>query len=133
MPKGKARPLSSSRMFKIHAHNNRPPASPPAWGRMSGNTSNAVEQNKNHMKPSLLPTPFLISAIGTIIGSLTEVETNRINLRALEARLSHEREMYGMKAEFLRDLLHSLVDRRVDAVERGFHDTLAMYAEQCRH
>ena len=85
------------------------------------------------MQPSLLPTQFLTSAIGAIMGPLAEVEQGRTKLRALEVQLSHDREMYGMKADFLHGLIRSLIDRRVDAVQKGFHEVLAMYAEQCRH
>jgi len=85
------------------------------------------------MNPSLLPTNILLSAFSAIIGSMTEVEQSRIKLRTLEVQLAHNQEMYVIKTDFLRDLIHSLVDRRVDAVERGFRETLALYAEQARH
>ena len=67
------------------------------------------------------------------MGPLAEVEQGRTKLRALAVQLSHDREMYGMKTDFLRDLIHSLIDRRVDAVQKGFQEVLAIYAEQCRH
>ncbi len=67
------------------------------------------------------------------MGPLAEVEQGRTKLRALEVQLSHDREMYGMKTDFLRGLIRSLIDRRVDAVQKGFQEVLAMYAEQCRH
>jgi hypothetical protein len=85
------------------------------------------------MQPTLLPTQFLSSAIGAIMGPLAEVEQGRTKLRALEVQLSHDREMYGMKTDFMRGLIRSLIDRRVDAVQKGFQDVLAMYAEQARH
>lgn len=50
---------------------------------------------------------------------MAEVEQSRIKLQALEVQLSHDRAMYAIKTDFLRDLIHSLIDRRVDAVERG--------------
>jgi hypothetical protein len=85
------------------------------------------------MKPPLLPTQFLTSAISAVMGPLAEVEQGRTKLRALEVQLSHDSEMYGMKTDFLRSLVRSLVDRRVDAVQKGFQEVLAIYAEQCRH
>ena len=85
------------------------------------------------MKPPLLPTNFLMSTLGMMVSNMAEVEKSRIGLRSLEVQLSHDREMYGMKTDFLRDLIHSLIDRRIDAVERGFNATMTMYAEQARH
>jgi hypothetical protein len=66
-------------------------------------------------------------------GNAAEVEHGKTRLRALEVQLSHEREMFGQKADLMRDFIKALIDRRVDAVRLGFTETLAMYAEQCRH
>jgi hypothetical protein len=90
---------------------------------------------------------MLMSALragASIAGSAAEVEHGRTKLRALdvqlahrertlETQLSHERGMFDMKAGMVRDLIHALVEQRVDAVRHGFLDTLNMYAEQCRH
>jgi hypothetical protein len=84
-------------------------------------------------QPLPLPTHFLSSAIAAVIGPMAEVEQSRIKLRALEVQLAHNQEMYAIKADFMRDLVHSLIDRRVDAVERGFRETISLYAEQSRH
>jgi hypothetical protein len=110
-------------------------------------TSNAAGQNKQHMSMNSQQTQLLMSALGAaanIAGTVAQVEHGRTKLRALEVeilqrertletQLSHEREMFGMKAGLMRDIIHALIDRRVDAVQQGFRDTLTMYAEQCRH
>jgi hypothetical protein len=85
------------------------------------------------MTPTLLPTHFLTSAIGAVMGPMAEVEQGRTKLRALEVQLNHDSEMFGMQTDFLRGLVRSLIDRRVDAVQKGFQEVLAMYAEQSRH
>jgi hypothetical protein len=74
-----------------------------------------------------------MSMLGTIVSNMAEVEKSRIGLRSLEVQLAHDREMYALKTDFLRDLIHSLIDRRIDAVERSFNLTMGMYAEQARH
>ena len=74
-----------------------------------------------------------MSGLGMIVQNMAEVEKSRIGLRSLEVQLSHDREMYGMQTDFLRDLVKALISRRVDAIERGFNTTMSLYAEQCRH
>jgi hypothetical protein len=103
-------------------------------------------------------TQMLLHALGAaahIHGTKAQVEHGRTKLRALQVQLanqertmaaqhshrenmldiqlSHDREMFSMKSDLLRDLIKSLIDRRVDAVQHGFVQTLNMYAEQCRH
>jgi hypothetical protein len=48
-------------------------------------------------------------------------------------QLDHDRQLFGMKADLVRDLIEAVVEKRVDAVRKGFTNTLGMYAEQCRH
>lgn len=85
-----------------------------------------------------------LSAAAHINGNKAQVEHGKTQLRALELQLSHqertldkqlshEEAMFAMKADLTRDLIKALIDRRVDAVRHGFTETLAMYADQCRH
>jgi hypothetical protein len=92
-------------------------------------------------------TQFLMSALNAAVnmrGTQAQVEHGRMKLRALEAelmhreetlamQLSHERQIFSMKADLMRDLVKALIEQRVDAVRQGFVETLATYAEQCRH
>jgi hypothetical protein len=83
-------------------------------------------------------------ALTSITGMETGVEHRRLKLRALEAQLahrertmetqlSHDREMFDLKADLVRDLIKALIDGRIDAVRKGFTEALAVFSEQCRH
>lgn len=74
-----------------------------------------------------------LGAAATIAGSAAEVEHGKTKLRGLEAQLTLQKEIFEMKADLMRNLIHALIDRRIDAVRQGFLETLATYAEQCRH
>ena len=75
----------------------------------------------------------MLGIFETFIKSAAEVEKGRTQLRALDVQLSHNREIFPMQANLMRDMIHALIDRRVDAVRQGFVETLSIYAEQCRH
>ncbi len=89
-------------------------------------------------------TQMLMSAIQAAANIANTNARSQIKMRELELHLSHheqlhrsqlhhDRQMFGMKAELVRDLVRAVVEKRVDAVRQGFTDTLGMYAEQCRH
>ena len=108
--------------------------------------SNAAENNKP-MPIHPQHTQFLMSALQAAVnmrGTQAQVEHGRIKLRALEAelehrqqtmamQLSHERQIFAMKADLMRDLISALIEQRVEAVTHAFSETLAVYAEQSRH
>lgn len=90
---------------------------------------------------------MLMSALGaasSIAGTMAQVEHGKTKLRALDAqlvhnqkaletRLAHEKDIFEIKTGLVRNLIHALIEKRVDAVQQGFRDTLAMYADQARH
>jgi hypothetical protein len=90
---------------------------------------------------------MLMSALGaasSIAGTVAQVEHGKTKLRALDAqlvhnqkaletRLSHEKDIFEIKTGLVRNLIHALIERRVDVVQQGFRDTLTIYAEQARH
>jgi len=90
---------------------------------------------------------MLMSALGaatSIAGTVAQVEHGKTKLRALDAklvhnqkaletRLTHEKDVFEIKTGLVRDLIHALIERRVDVVQQGFRETLTMYAEQARH
>ncbi len=47
--------------------------------------------------------------------------------------MAHDREIFGMKTELVKNLISALIEKRVEVVRQGFIDTLALYADQCRH
>lgn len=81
-------------------------------------------------------TQLLIHAVGhmsRMSRDKREMEIGKIKLQALEMQLNAQRDMMGTKAELFRELLHAMIDLRVDAVREGFGQTLSMFAEQARH
>jgi hypothetical protein len=90
---------------------------------------------------------MLMSALRTaaaVANRKVDVEQGRIRLEALElqlqhreqalgAVLSHEKHVLSLKVDLMRDLMRALLDKRIDAVQQGFCETLSMFAEQCRH
>lgn len=62
-----------------------------------------------------------------------EIEKGRMQLRALEMQISHRYDMAEMQASLARDLIHALIERRIEAVQSGFTALLSSYAEQARH
>jgi hypothetical protein len=85
------------------------------------------------MRPNPLPTQLLMGGLSSIIANFTEVEKGRTRLQALKVQLDHDENIYGMKTTFLRHLLEAMVTRKVDALENGFKETLALYSEHSRH
>ncbi len=78
---------------------------------------------------------FLSDALRAMVhmkGSAAKAERAQTELRALEARLSHERDIFGLRTDLMRDLIRALIEQRVDAISNGFLATLAMYAEESR-
>ncbi len=84
-----------------------------------------------------------LGAASSIAGTVAQVEHGKTKLRALDAqlihnqkaletRLSHEKDIFEIKTGLVRDLIHALIERRVDVVQQGFRDTLTIYAEQAR-
>ena len=68
-----------------------------------------------------------------------DLEERRIQLRALEKNLDHRLEMEDrniemarIQAALARDLIHALIDRRIEAVQDGFKAVLNIYNEQSR-
>ena len=83
-----------------------------------------------------LHSQLILSAIGSAARMHqhdTEIEHGRTKLRQFELQLEHDREMFGMKTELIRSLIHALIEKRVDAVEKGFSGILSMYADDSRH
>lgn len=85
-----------------------------------------------------------MEAAAQIFGGITNMENQKMQLIELKLQLDHrehmvdsllehEREIFEAKANLMRDIIQSMIDRRVDAVCKGFHDTLTLYADQCRH
>jgi hypothetical protein len=85
-----------------------------------------------------------IRAAVHIAGGRAQVEHGKTKLNALEMQLAHdekaieehhlhEKEMFALKANLVRDLVKALIERRIDAVVQGFSQTRSMYAEQSRH
>lgn len=79
-----------------------------------------------------------------IFGGINDTENQKLKLMEMQVEfdhreqmfdsvLTHEREIFVAKANLMRDIIQSMIDRRVDAVCKGFHDTLTLYADQCRH
>ena len=92
------------------------------------------------MEPITTLTPILMDMFlkGTQleterIQSAERLEHRRLRLQALEAHLDHQAELARINAQTTRDLLHSLIDRRIDAVAAGFLAILKLYAEQHQH
>jgi F0F1-type ATP synthase delta subunit len=85
-----------------------------------------------------------LKAAASVANRKVDVEHGRLRLqelelqlehreRTLDAVLSHEKHALSLKTDLMRELLKALVEQRVDAVRQGFLDTLAQYADQCRH
>lgn len=75
----------------------------------------------------------VLSAAAHMANKHTEIETGRHELHATAARLEHERGIFEAKSGVMRDLIEALVEKRVAAVNDGFGEVLALYAEQARH
>ena len=74
-----------------------------------------------------------LCAVTSIAATQANVESGRNTLRAMDNRLTHDRDMFGMQTEMIRIFLHALVERRLDVVQDGFLATLSLYADQNRH
>jgi hypothetical protein len=62
-----------------------------------------------------------------------EMEMGKIKLQALEMQLNAQRDMTAIQADLFRDMLHAMVNLRVDAISNGFALTMGLYADQARH
>jgi hypothetical protein len=71
-------------------------------------------------------TQLIVSALSFAAQAASQTESNRHQLEAQVA-------LFEAKASVLRELIHALVEKRVDAVKDGFNEVLGMYAEQARH
>jgi len=84
---------------------------------------------------------------GDVLKQITQVHSRHIDLQerkvqlqALERQLDHRLamedrriEMAEVQAALARDVIKSLIDKRVDATRSGFESILLIYAEQLRH
>jgi hypothetical protein len=59
-----------------------------------------------------------------------EMEMGKIKLQALEMQLNAQRDMTAIQAGLFRDILHAMVNLRVDAISNGFALTMGLYADQ---
>ncbi len=83
-----------------------------------------------------LPTQLLTHAIGHLAQNSRDrhaVELGKVKLQALAMQLSAQRDMMDTQAELFRNLIHAMIERRVDAVREGFALTMGLYADQARH
>lgn len=96
----------------------------------------------NHQQIQMLMSALQTAA--SVANRKVDVEQGRVRLAALElqlqhreqtlgAVLSHERHVLSLKADLIRDMMRALIDKRIDAVQQGFLETLSIFAEQCRH
>lgn len=85
-----------------------------------------------------------LRAAVSVANRKVDVEQGQIRLAELElqlqhreqtlgAMLAHEKHVLSLKADLIRDMTRALIDKRIDAVQQGFLETLSLFAEQCRH
>lgn len=74
-----------------------------------------------------------LSMAAQVAGQKLTEESNRKQMEVSMHRLEQERGLFETKAGILKDLLHALIEKRLDAVKGGFTEVLALYAEQARH
>lgn len=80
-------------------------------------------------------TQMLMSALSAAVkvsGHRLQAEREQVELQALQAQLSHDKEMFQAKAGLVQSLVEALITRRIEVVRGGFTEVLALYAEQCR-
>ena len=81
-------------------------------------------------------TQLLVHALGhmsRMSGNSREIELGKMRLRALELQLNSQRDALDTQADIFRTLIHAMVERRLDAVQNGFSQTMTLYADQARH
>jgi hypothetical protein len=81
-------------------------------------------------------TQMLMSAVGHMTRmsrDKREVELGRMKLQALEMQLNSQRDLVATQAELFRELIHAMIEQRIDAVRYGFGETMSLFADQARH
>lgn len=79
--------------------------------------------------------PILIQVVrtsGHMYGRNMQLAQMRAQLSAYEVQLEHRRDIAEIQASLARSFIHALIERRIDAVQSGFAEIMALYAEQAR-
>jgi hypothetical protein len=83
------------------------------------------------MTPNVLAN-VLFSACQIHRQQLT-LEQQRVQLKALEMQIDYRHDRMTTNAALMRELIRSLIDRRIDATQSGFQAVLALYETQNNH
>jgi hypothetical protein len=83
------------------------------------------------MGPEILV--HILASAAHIHGKNTDLEHRKVELSALKMQIDHDYDRMDHQAALARNLISSLIDRRIDAVQSGFREVLSMYKDQADH